>query len=245
MSKSFLLLFFKKEDLPSLTPPRPAAAILLVEDDETLAGEVAMVLREAGHAVTSLSDGAEAVAAATSGSFDLLVVDRMLPGLDGLSLLERVRDGQLSTPVLVISALGAVDERVRGLKAGGDDYLTKPFALVELAARVEALLRRPLEARQSVLSHGPLTMDLITRTVTRDGVPIDLLPREFKLLEYFLRRPGQLITRAMLLEEVWNYRFVPQTNLIDVHIGKLRRKIDAGAETSLIESVRGAGFVLG
>jgi two-component system OmpR family response regulator len=245
MSESFLLLFFKKEDLSSLTPPRHAAAILLVEDDETLAGEVAMVLREAGHAVTSLSDGAEAVAAATSGSFDLLVVDRMLPGLDGLSLLERVRDGQLSTPVLVISALGAVDERVRGLKAGGDDYLTKPFALVELAARVEALLRRPLETRQSVLSHGPLTMDLITRTVTRDGVPIDLLPREFKLLEYFLRRPGQLITRAMLLEEVWNYRFVPQTNLIDVHIGKLRRKIDAGAETSLIESVRGAGFVLG
>ncbi len=216
--------------------------ILLVEDDASLASEMALFLQENGHDVTCLGDGAEALDARGIEMFSLLVVDRMLPGLDGLTLIERLRDRGLDTPVLVVSALGAVDERVRGLKAGGDDYLTKPFALVELAARVEALLRRPLDTRQTVLSTGPLVMDLVTRQVTRDGTTIDLQPREFKLLEYFMRRPGQLVTRAMLLEEVWHYRFALQTNLVDVHIGKLRRKIDGG-ESTLIEAVRGSGFV--
>jgi len=160
-----------------------------------------------------------------------------------LSLVARLRERHVHTPVLVISALGAVDERVRGLKAGGDDYLTKPFAFVELAARVEALLRRPQDTRQTVFRFGPLVMDLVSRTVTRDGAAVDLLPREFQLLEYLMRRPGQLVTRAMLLEDVWQYRFVPKTNLVDVHIGKLRRKIDGGSATSLIVSVRGTGFV--
>ena len=216
--------------------------ILLVEDDASLASEVALFLQESGHGVTCLGDGAAALSMPGMESFNLLVVDRMLPGLDGLTLIERLRDRGVDTPVLVVSALGAVDDRVRGLKAGGDDYLTKPFALVELAARVEALLRRPLDTRQTVLSAGPLVMDLVTREVTRDGRPVELQPREFKLLEYFMRRPGQLVTRAMLLEEVWHYRFVLQTNLVDVHIGKLRRKIDAG-EPTLIESVRGSGFI--
>ena len=217
--------------------------ILLVEDDETLAAEVTLVLRDAGHEVTSLTDGADASALADTATFDLLVVDRMLPGLDGLDLVERIRLKDRQMPVLVVSALGAVDERVRGLKAGGDDYLTKPFALVELAARVEALLRRPTETKQAVLHGGPLTMDLLARTVRRQGEALELLPREFKLLEYFLRRPGQLVTRAMLLEDVWRYRFVPQTNLVDVHVGRLRKKIDGAGAASLIESVRGAGFI--
>jgi two-component system OmpR family response regulator len=220
-----------------------SARILLVEDDSSLASEVALYLELNGHLITCVGDGAEALDVPGIENFDLFIVDRMLPSLDGLTLIERLRVRGVRTPVLVVSALGAVDERVRGLKAGGDDYLTKPFALVELAARVEALLRRPLDTRQTLVHAGPLVMDLIKRTVTRDGKLIELQPREFKLLEYFMRRPGQLITRTMLLEEVWNYRFVLQTNLIDVHIGKLRRKIDGGCEPSLIESVRGAGFV--
>lgn len=225
------------------SPDTVSKRVLLVEDDATLAAEIALVLGDGGHAVTSLGDGRTALEASFAEPFDLLVVDRMLPGLDGLSLVEHLRERQVHTPVLVISALGAVDERVRGLKAGGDDYLTKPFALVELAARVEALLRRPQDTRQTVFRFGPLVMDLVSRTVMRDGADIDLLPREFQLLEYLMRRPGQLVTRAMLLQDVWQYRFVPKTNLIDVHIGKLRRKIDAGGDTSLIVSVRGTGFV--
>jgi two-component system OmpR family response regulator len=230
------------EDAPNRRPQPVSGRILLVEDDESLASEVALFLRESGHCVTCLSNGAEVLASPAIENFNLFVVDRMLPGLDGLTLIERLRGRGMNTPVLVVSALGAVDERVRGLKAGGDDYLTKPFALVELAARVEALLRRPLDTRQTVLSAGPLVMDLVTHKVTRDGKAVELQPREFKLLEYFMRREGQLITRAMLLEEVWNYRFVLQTNLVDVHIGKLRRKIDGGEHT-LIESVRGSGFI--
>ena len=219
------------------------ARILVVEDDETLAEEVALLLRDAGHDVTSLADGGDASALTDTETFDLLIVDRMLPGLDGLDLLERIRLRDTRMPVLVVSALNAVDERVRGLKAGGDDYLTKPFALVELAARVEALLRRPAETKQATLHGGPLTMDLLARTVRRHGELLELLPREFKLLEYFLRRPEQLVTRAMLLEDVWRYRFVPQTNLVDVHLGRLRKKIDGAGEASLIVSVRGAGFI--
>ncbi len=194
--------------------------------------------------MTRLATAEAGLEAARAGGFSLLVVDRMLPGLDGLSLIERLRAEALHMPVLVVSALDAVDDRVRGLKAGGDDYLTKPFALVELAARVEALLRRPADARETVLRRGALEVDLIERTVRRSGELVELLPREFRLLVYLMRRPGQLVTRDMLLEDVWHYRFLPQTtNLVDVHLGKLRRKIDAPGEPSLIQSVRGAGFI--
>jgi two-component system, OmpR family, response regulator len=173
-----------------------------------------------------------------------MIVDRMLPGLDGLEIIATLRREQLHTPVLVLSALGSVDDRVRGLRAGGDDYLAKPFALVELVARLEALLRRPVEGRETILRAGPLELDLIERSARRGGRAIDLLPREFQLLEFMMRREGQVVTRAMLLEEVWNYRFVPQTNLVDVHMGRLRRKVDGPDEAPLIHSVRGAGFTL-
>jgi two-component system OmpR family response regulator len=162
--------------------------------------------------------------------------------MDGLSVIEQLREEAVLVPVLVLSALAAVDDRVRGLKAGGDDYLTKPFALEELAARVDALLRRPIESRETVLRSAGFELDLIDRVARRDGRAIEILPREFRLLEYLMRRPGQVVTRAMLLEDVWHYRFVPQTNLIDVHLGRLRRKIDVAEEPSMIESVKGVGF---
>jgi two-component system OmpR family response regulator len=168
----------------------------------------------------------------------------MLPGLDGLSVVETLRGEGIRTPVLVLSALNAVNDRVRGLRAGGDDYLAKPFALSELAARLEALLRRPADARETLLHVGPLELDLLARTACRGRRELELLPREFQLLEYMMRREGQVLTRAMLLENVWNYRFVPQTNLVDVHIGRLRRKVDAPDEPPMILSVRGSGFML-
>jgi two-component system OmpR family response regulator len=217
--------------------------ILLVEDDQSIADEVRDDLISRGYVIEHIGDGTAALRAAQARHFDLMIVDRLLPGLDGLTVIERIRALGIRTPVLVLSALSAVDDRVRGLKAGGDDYLSKPFAFLELAARVEALLRRPIEVRETVLRVGPLEMDLIDRTVRRGGRPLDLLPREFKLLEYLMRRPGQLVTRDMLLEDVWQYRFLPQTNLVDVHIGRLRRKLDAPGEPPLIQSVRGAGFI--
>jgi two-component system, OmpR family, response regulator len=168
----------------------------------------------------------------------------MLPGLDGLAVIEALRGEQVTTPALVLSALGGVSDRVRGLRAGGDDYLTKPFALAELAARLEALLRRPAAPRETMLRVGPLELDLLARTARRSNRPLDLLPREFRLLEYMMRREGQVLTRAMLLEQVWNYRFVPQTNLVDVHIGRLRRKLDGPDEPPMVLSVRGVGFML-
>ena len=218
------------------------ATLLLVEDDEAIAGEVADELAAHAFEVRVAPRGDEGLALARTQRFDLLVIDRLLPGLDGVTLIETIRAEGVRTPVLVLSALSAIDDRVSGLKAGGDDYLTKPFAMPELVARVEALLRRPAAMRETVLRVGPLVIDLIDRTVTRSGRLLELLPREFKLLEYMARRPGQLLTRAMLLEEVWRYRFVPQTNLVDVHVGKLRRKLDEGGEVSLIHSIRGAGF---
>lgn len=217
--------------------------ILLVEDDQSIADEVRDDLISRGYVIEHIGDGTAALRAAQARHFDLMIVDRLLPGLDGLTVIERIRALGIRTPVLVLSALSAVDDRVRGLKAGGDDYLSKPFAFLELAARVEALLRRPIEVRETVLRVGPLEMDLIDRTVRRGDRPLDLLPREFKLLEYLMRRPGQLVTRDMLLEDVWQYRFLPQTNLVDVHIGRLRRKLDAPGEPPLIQSVRGAGFI--
>jgi two-component system, OmpR family, response regulator len=228
--------------------PRPAvsreARILLVEDDAETGAEINADLTERGYSVEIATTGPEGVTAARHGAFDLLIVDRMLPGLDGLAVIESLRRHQVRTPVLVLSALGGVDDRIVGLKAGGDDYLTKPFALGELVARIEALLRRPTETRATVLRVGPLSLDLIDRKARRNGRDIELLPREFKLLEYMMRRPDRVVTRDMLLEDVWNYRFLPQTNLVDVHIGKLRRKIDMPGEAVLIRGVRGVGFML-
>lgn len=218
--------------------------VLLVEDDSGIAKEIVEELENRQFLVTSVASGDAGLEQALAGGFDVMILDRMLPGLDGLELIETLRARSVRTPVLVLSALSAVDDRVSGLKAGGDDYLAKPFAMEELVARLEALLRRPDDLRQTALHVGPLTMDLIDRSVYRDGRVIELLPREFRLLEYLMRRPGQVLTRAMMLEEVWNYRFIPQTNLVDVHIGKLRRKIDAPGEPPLIQSIRGAGFTL-
>jgi two-component system OmpR family response regulator len=218
--------------------------LLLIEDDAETAEEIVSDFTARGYAVSHVANGIDGLAQARSNDFTLVIVDRMLPGLDGLSILRTLRDDHFQVPVLVLSALGEVDDRVRGLKAGGDDYLTKPFVFAELAARVEALLRRPLLSRETVLRVGPLEMDLVDRQVHRAERPIELLPREFKLLEYLMRRPGQVLTRAMLLEDVWNYRFMTETNLVDVHIGKLRRKIDATGETAMVHTVRGAGFML-
>ncbi|MCE2564422.1 response regulator transcription factor [Komagataeibacter sp. FNDCF1] len=233
---------------PEPAPPSPphdaAARILLVEDDSKIAQEVIEELESRHYHVQHEVSGAAGLDMGLNAHFDVMVVDRMLPELDGLTLIETLRERRVHVPVLVLSALSAVDDRVSGLKAGGDDYLTKPFAMEELAARLEALLRRPDNSRHTMLRAGPLEMDLIERTVKREGVPIELLPREFRLLEYLMRRPNQVLTRNMLLEDVWNYRFIPQTNLVDVHIGKLRRKIDESGRPPLIQSIRGAGFML-
>jgi two-component system OmpR family response regulator len=218
--------------------------ILLIEDDGETAEEVAAELTERGFDVEWSADGTAGLASARSSRPDVMIVDRMLPGMDGLSIIETLRHEQVQTPVLVLSALGAIDDRVRGLRAGGDDYLTKPFAILELVARIEALLRRPAQSRETILRVGTLQLDLIERTAKRGARDIDLLPREFRLLEYMMQRCDQLLTRAMLLEEVWNYKFVPATNLVDVHMGRLRHKVDAANETPMIHNVRGAGFIL-
>jgi two-component system OmpR family response regulator len=220
------------------------AKVLLIEDDDGTADEIVAELVHRGFEVERAATGGEGLARSRLGGLDVMIVDRLLPGLDGLEIIETLRREQLRTPVLVLSALGGVDDRVRGLRAGGDDYLAKPFALVELVARLEALLRRPVEGRETTLRAGPLELDLIERRAQRGPRVIDLLPREFQLLEFMIRREGQVVTRAMLLEEVWNYRFVPQTNLVDVHMGRLRRKVDGPDEAPLIHSVRGAGFML-
>lgn len=219
-------------------------AVLLVEDDLETASDIAQDFAERGFRVVHAASGAEGLEEARRGRYDLLIVDRMLTEIDGITIIETLRSENLRMPVLILSALGRVDDRVRGLKAGGDDYLTKPFALDELAARVEALLRRPSMSRETMLRVGDLELDLIDRAAKRGDRHIDLLPREFKLLEYLMRRPGQVVTRAMLLEDVWHYRFLAETNLVDVHIGKLRRKIDAPGERPMLSSVRRAGFML-
>ncbi len=225
-------------------PAAPGAAILLVEDDLELAAEIVADLRARGYAVSHVATGPAGQAQAREGRFDLLILDRMLPERDGLVVLETLRAAGIHTPVLILSALGAVDERVAGLKAGGDDYLVKPFAFVELAARIEALLRRPPPSPETLLRVGPLVLDLIGRTARRGGREIELLPTEFKLLEYLIRHVGQVVTRGMLLEDVWHYRFLPHTNVVDVHIGKLRRKLDTADEPPMLHSIRGAGFML-
>jgi two-component system OmpR family response regulator len=218
--------------------------VLLIEDDGETAEEISAELTDRGFEVDWSSDGIEGLDKARSLQPDAMIVDRLLPGMDGLTIIDTLRRDQVRTPVLVLSALGAVDDRVRGLRMGGDDYLTKPFAVVELVARIEALLRRPAETRETVLRVGQLEVDLIERTARRGERKIDLLPREFRLLEYMMRRSDQLLTRAMLLEEVWNYKFVPTTNLVDVHMGRVRHKVDWPGETPMIHNVRGAGFIL-
>ena len=220
------------------------ANVLLIEDDTETANEIRAELGDRGYAVDWAADGIEGLDKARSGEAEVVIVDRLLPGMDGLTIVEALRAEGMRTPVLVLSALGAVDDRVRGLRAGGDDYLTKPFATVELVARIEALLRRPTESRDTLLRVGPLVLDLMERTAKRGDRTIDLLPREFRLLEYMMRRKDQVLTRAMLLEEVWKYKFVPQTNLVDVHMGRLRRKVDELNEPPMIHNVRGVGFIL-
>ena len=217
--------------------------ILLVEDEAELANEIKIELERHGYLVR-LASIAEAVDAARVGDAAMMIMDRIVFGEDSLEALEALRKEGVKVPVLVISALSSIDERVRGLKAGGDDYLAKPFAMVEFVARVEALLRRLDDVRTTKLRVGDLEMDLIEQTVYHGHTKIDLLPREFKLLEYFLRHPGRVITRAMLLEDVWHYHFSLETNVVDVHISNLRKKIDVRGVPSLIVNIRGAGFML-
>jgi two-component system OmpR family response regulator len=220
------------------------AKLLLIEDDAATAEEILADLRGRGHEVAWVATGPEGADATRSGIWNAIILDRMLPGLDGLTLLRDLRGTGDRTPALVLSALGEVDERIRGLRAGGDDYLGKPFVLGELAARIEALLRRPTDSRETVLRVGTLEIDLIAGTGRRGLRDLDLLPRELKLLEYLMRRPGQVVTRAMMFEEVWNYRFAPKSNLIDVHVGRLRKKLEVDGEPILIHNVRGEGFTL-
>src|SRR5580700_8504217 len=220
------------------------APILVVEDERDLAEEIRLELQASGHPVQLSETVDDALRAARLGGAAVLVIDRMLHGEDGLLIIETLRGEGNATPALVISALSSVDERINGLKAGGDDYLVKPFEIRELTARVEALMRRGGDARRTRLQVGALEMDLVERSVRCDGKPVDLLPREFTLLEYFMRRPGQVVTRAMLLEDVWNFNFMAQTNVVDVQIGNLRRKLDPTGARRFIVNIRAVGFKL-
>jgi len=218
--------------------------LLLIEDDVEAARFLVKGLCDSGYTVEHAAGGREGLARAATGEFDVIVTDRMLPQLDGLAIIERLREQGIGTPVLVLSALGSVDDRIRGLKAGGDDYLTKPFALAELLARLEALLRRRSAPQTTRLRVEDLEFDLLARRVTRAGREVELTTRELKLLEFLMRRAGQVVTRTMLLEGVWDLHFDPQSNLIDVHISRLRQAIDRGSDHPLIHTVRGSGYVL-
>ncbi|MBD3664473.1 response regulator transcription factor [Sulfitobacter aestuariivivens] len=217
--------------------------LLVVEDDATTGTYIARGLREEGHVVDLVADGRAGLIAATGSTYDVLVVDRMLPEVDGLTLVKTLRGAGNGTPVLFLTAMGDVEDRISGLNAGADDYLTKPFAFGELSARVAALARRPQGIEtEAVLRAGDLEMNLISRKVTRAGQDLDLLPREFALLEHLLRRKGRIQTRTMLLESVWDLSFDPQTNVVETHISRLRAKVDRPFETELIQTVRGAGY---
>lgn len=222
------------------------AKVLVVEDDVGTAAEIAAALGDRGFDVECAHTGREGLLKAVADRYEAIVLDRMLPGgLDGLAVLQTLRVAGVETPVLILSALSAVDERVRGLRAGGDDYLTKPFEFVELTARVEALVRRrAVPPAETALRVGDLEIDLLSRQVRRAGRTVELLPREYRLLEYLMRHPGQVVTRTMLFEEVWGYHYEERTNVIDVHIGKLRRKLDEGGLPAMIHTVRGAGYIL-
>ena len=224
--------------------------ILLLEDDKQLGSWIAGGLREEGHVVDHFEDGKDALIAAMGQEFDLLILDRMVPSLDGLTVLKSLRASKNRTPALFLTALGEVDARVEGFEAGGDDYLTKPFAFAELSARVGALGRRreggeTSETAATVLRYGDLTLDLLSRRCERQGAAIDLMAKEFKLLEYLMRRPGRLVTRTMLLEQVWDMSFDPTTSVVETHISRLRAKIDKPFDAALLRTRRGEGYVFG
>jgi two-component system OmpR family response regulator len=220
--------------------------LLIIEDDAEAATYLAKAFAEVGHLADVAPDGLEGYALAREGSYDVLIVDRMLPKMDGLTLIGALREQKIETPVLILSALGQVDDRVKGLRAGGDDYLSKPYAFAELLARVEILARRKGTdgAAQTVYRVGSLELDRLSHKLTRSGREIPLQPREFRLLEYLMRHAGQVVTRTMLLENVWDYHFDPQTNVIDVHISRLRSKIDRGPEPPVLHTIRGAGYMI-
>jgi two-component system, OmpR family, response regulator len=221
--------------------------LLIVEDDEATASYLVNGLSEAGYTVDRAADGRDGLFLATDGRYAAIILDRMLPGMDGLAVLSALRAAQISTPVIILSALGTIDDRVKGLRAGSEDYLVKPFAFAELLARVESLIRRaavPGDVPVTLLECGDLELDLLTRRATRGGNLLTLQPRELKLLEYLLRHKDQVVTRTMLLEDVWNFHFDPSTNVVDVHISRLRKKIDEGHQQPLLHTVRGAGYRL-
>ncbi|MEM8795923.1 MAG: response regulator transcription factor [Pseudomonadota bacterium] len=220
--------------------------ILVIEDDEEAAAYLLKALKEAGHVADHAAEGEDGLFKAREGGFDVLVVDRMLPKLDGLSVISQLRDNGDETPALILSALGQVDDRVEGLRAGDDDYLTKPYAFSELLARVEVLARRRAQSsdKETVYRVGDLTLDRLSHSVTRGENEILLQPREFRLLEYLMKHAGQVVTRTMLLENVWDYHFDPQTNVIDVHISRLRAKIDKGFDAQLLRTMRGSGYII-
>jgi two-component system, OmpR family, response regulator len=225
-----------------------AVNILLVEDDTEVSDFIVAELEGVGHSCVRERDGEAGLAAARTGSFDVLIVDRMIPAIDGLTLIGALRAEEIMTPALVLSALGDVDDRVQGLQSGADDYLVKPFSMAELTARLEVLHRRSATSgsqAQTRLTVGDISMDLLTQRVERQGKILNLQPREYKLLEFMMRNEGQVVTRAMLLENVWGYHFDPQTNVIDVHVSRLRQKIDRDFDTPMLATVRGAGYRFG
>ena len=221
--------------------------ILLIEDDNNVSTYVIKGMKEAGHTIDMADNGRDGLFLATTERYDVIIVDRMLPELDGLTIIKTLRGASNATPILILSALGEVDDRVKGLRSGSDDYLVKPFAFAELLARIEILKRRQDNSNsqeQTLLSAGDLELNLLSRKVIRNGKPIDLQSREFKLLEYMLQHKGQVVTRTMLLEHVWDYHFDPQTNVIDVHVSRLRGKVDKGFDHKMIKTVRGAGYII-
>jgi two-component system OmpR family response regulator len=221
--------------------------ILVIEDDRTTADFICKSLTGEGFVVDHAADGRDGLFHATGGGYDAIVLDRMLPGMDGMAVLAAMRAAQIATPVIILSSLGAVDARVEGLTSGANDYLTKPFAFSELLARLQLLMARPSggTAVETVLACEDLEMNLLNRRVTRAGKRIDLQPREFRLLEYLLRHKDQVVTRTMMLEGVWEYHFDPGTNVVDVHVSRLRRKVDDGFDKPLVHTIRGAGYMLG
>jgi len=225
--------------------PGGSRRILVIEDDPETAGQLVDSLATSGYQVDLAVDGDDGLSRGCSGEYAVMAIDRMLPGTDGVTVIRRLREGGIVTPTLIISALGEVDDRVRGLRAGGDDYLVKPFAFVELLARVEALARRsPTVVKEAFLRVGDLELDLALRAATRSGRDIELLPREFQVLEYLVRNEGQVVSRATLLQHVWDLHFDPMTNIIDVYVGRVRRKVDSQQAYPLIHTVRGVGFCL-
>jgi two-component system OmpR family response regulator len=217
--------------------------ILVVEDDPETAGQLVDSLTTSGYQVDLADNGKDALHRGRSATYAVMTIDRMLPDIDGIAVMQLLREDRIATPVLIVSALGEIDDRVRGLRAGGDDYLVKPFAFAELLARVEALARRSAAvAKETILRVGDLEMDLVSRTVSRRGQEIKLLPREFQLLEYLVRHEGQVVPRAMLLQHVWDLHFDPTTNIIDVYVGRVRRKVDGQQTYPLIHTVRGVGY---